>query len=86
MSRLCQPIEQSRLALVMLLILSTLVSYVLLYRVGCCVLTDGVDVVAFRPELTSPQHPFDFGVVFEYLFGSDAFERLDDVLGRCCGD
>ena len=56
------------------------------HRVGCCVLTDGVDVVAFRPELSTPQHPFDFGVVFEYLSGRDALQYLNDVLGGCCGD
>ena len=59
-------------------VLSTLVLDVVFDRVGCCVLTDGVDVVTFRPELTSPQHPFDLRVLFEYLFCSDALERLDE--------
>ena len=51
-----------------------------------CVQTDGVDIVALRPELTTPQHLFDLWILFENLSCRDAFNRLNDVLGGCCGD
>ena len=62
MLRLCQPLKQSRLALVNLRIPFSLVVDILLYDIDGCVLTDGVDVKSFRPELTTPQHPLDLGV------------------------
>ena len=56
------------------------------YGVCGCVLTDGVGIVAFRPELTTPQHLFDLWILFENLSCRDALDRLNDVLGRCGGD
>ena len=56
------------------------------YDCFCCVQTDGVNVVTFRPELSTPQHLFDLWILFENSSCRDAFDRLHDVLGRCCGD
>ena len=51
-----------------------------------CVLTDGVNIVAFRPELTTPQHPLDLWIVFENLSCRDALDGLNDIFRGCCGD
>lgn len=67
-------------------VLSTLISYIVCDDGLCRVLTDGVDIVSFRPELTTPQHPFDLWVVFEEFFNSDALDGLNDALWGCCGD
>ena len=55
------------------------------YRVGRCVLSDGVDIVTFRPELTTPQHPLDLWVLFENSSCRDALDGLNNVSRRCCG-
>ncbi len=86
MLRLSSALKESRLALVMSGVPFALVLHILLYDVGRCVLTDGVCIIAFRPELTAPQHPLDLGVVYECLFCSNAFDGLYDVAWRCCGD
>ena len=84
--RLRQLIEECRLALVMSGVVFALILYIFLYDVGRCVLTDGVCIIAFAPEFPSPQHPFDFGMSFEYLFCSNALDGLHDRSRRCCGD
>lgn len=55
------------------------------YDCLCCVQTDGVDIVSFRPELTTPQHPLDLWILFENSSCRDALDGLHNVLGRCCG-
>lgn len=86
MSWLRQPFKQGRLALVMSLVLTTLIFDVVSDVVCSCVLTDGVDVVPFRPELTAPQHPLDLGVPLEDPTRRNALDRLHEALRRCCGD
>ena len=49
-----------------------------------CVLTNGVNIVTFRPELTT-QHPFDLWIEFENLSRGDAFDGLDDIFRGCRG-
>src|SRR3989338_10493621 len=74
---LLQTVKQRRLALVMSVVVFALVLDIVPYGVGCCVLTDGVCIVAFRPEFTTPQHPFDLTVTFEELLCSNAFNGLN---------
>ena len=47
---------------------------------------DGVDVVTAGPKAAAPEHFFDFGIVLEYLPGSDAFGESDDLCGKHHGD
>ena len=83
MLRLTQRIEESRLALVMSGVVFALVFNIIPYCVCGSVLTDSVDIEAFRPELTTPQHLFDLWILFENSSCRDALDRLDDVLRRC---
>jgi len=86
MLRLPSTLKESRLVLVMSGVLLSLVLYILLDDVGCCILTDGVCIVSFRPKLTTPQHPLDLRMELEDVFGSNAFDGLHEFAGGCCGD
>ena len=79
-------VKQSRLTLVMSGVVFALVLDIISYGVRRCVLTDGVCIITFRPELTTPQHPFDLGMTYEYLLCSNAFDGLYEFAGGCCGD
>lgn len=65
---------------------STLFCDILTYNFCGGVLTDGVDIISFRPELTTPQHPLDLWVLVEDLTCSDALDDLYEAFGGCCGD
>jgi hypothetical protein len=68
------------------LVLLPLVLNIALDHFFAGVLPHGVHVVAARPEVTSPQHLFDFWVVVEDMLGSQAFDDLDDLGGRKNGN
>ena len=50
------------------------------------VLTDGIGIIPARPELSTPEHLFDFGVTAEDLPCSNALDGLNDCGGRHPGD
>lgn len=45
------------------------------------ILANRVYIIAFCPELSTPQFPFDFGVFGEDLLGGDAFDDSHEVGG-----
>ena len=55
-----------------LFVLHSLFFYIVRYYFFITKLTDCIDIVASRPELTSPEHFLYFGVLLKYLFSSDA--------------
>lgn len=66
------------------LIVETLIFDIIADHFFIAILTDGIDVVATRPELPAPQQPFDCGVTFENLLRCDTFRNLGQTAGRQC--
>src|SRR3989344_73930 len=86
MKCLFQSSKKGRLALLYFCVLLSLIFNIVSYDVCRCVPTDGVNIVTFRQELSTPQHPLDLWILFEYCPCRDALDCLNDLFGRCCGD
>ena len=57
-------------------VLNALVLDVILKHCEVAVLADSIEIVAVRPEFSTPQKDFHLGVPFEHLDRRDALHRL----------
>ena len=53
-----------------------LVFHIVLYHVEVAVLTNSIGIISLGPEVSSPEFLLNFGMCFEYMACSDAFDLL----------